>query len=317
MQKLGVSPLAIRRQRSAGGMSFHPAQGFGLGVGRCDQVKSLVGGQGEETKRERALKRDEVIGDGLSVGMINDAVDGRSASGELEPRQQRRLKLAVGFDMNGTAGRSFDGLQKLLTDRAQRHEEIRLESIRLRGELVGRLGKRTTDAHAAGVTDRQLILYQFSRDKVERGDYSNFLSRFGLERLPRGEELARLMGGMAFMVEGYDFDSRELYAIPEVRRFYGAFHRAWPYWLYFCDLNQDSLKTMILCCLPSLTSLASDARSRVGVKVDPTELLQFIAEDFAPMNLMCERARLSELAIYDRTKTVMEYFGFPFDEPPP
>ncbi|HRI15507.1 MAG TPA: hypothetical protein PLX89_21120 [Verrucomicrobiota bacterium] len=167
------------------------------------------------------------------------------------------------------------------------------------------------------MTDRQLILYQFSRDKVERGDYSNFLSRFGLERLPRGEELARLMGGMAFMVEGYDFDSRELYAIPEVRRFYGAFHRAWPYWLYFCDLNQDSLKTMILCCLPSLTSLASDARSRVGVKVDPTELLQFIAEDFAPMNLMCERARLSELAIYDRTKTVMEYFGFPFDEPPP
>jgi hypothetical protein len=30
------------------------------------------------------------------------------------------------------------------------------------------------------------------------------------------------------------------------------------------------------------------------------------------------RARqLSERAIYDRTKAVMEYFGFPFDAPPP
>ncbi len=74
---------------------------------------------------------------------------------------------------------------------------------------------------------------------------------------------------------------------------------------------------MILCCLPSLTSVSRQGRPQVGVKVDPLELLRFVATDFGPMNRMCERAGLSERAIYDRTKAVMEYFGFPFDSPPP
>jgi hypothetical protein len=31
------------------------------------------------------------------------------------------------------------------------------------------------------------------------------------------------------------------------------------------------------------------------------------------MNLICDRAGISECAIYDRAKAVMEYFGFLFD----
>jgi len=32
---------------------------------------------------------------------------------------------------------------------------------------------------------------------------------------------------------------------------------------------------------------------------------------------MCERAGMFEARIYDRTKAVFEYFGLPFDTPPP
>lgn len=167
------------------------------------------------------------------------------------------------------------------------------------------------------VSERQCIWYQFSRDKVERGDVSDFLSRFHPDRLPAGPALASMMGTMAFAVDGYDTDPREIYAIPEVRRFYDAFHRAWPYWLYFCDLEQDNLKTMILCCLPSMTSMARRGSSRVGVEVDPMELLRFIAADFHPMNRMCERAGMSERSIHDRSRAVFETFGFPYDEAPP
>jgi hypothetical protein len=167
------------------------------------------------------------------------------------------------------------------------------------------------------VSGPQIIVYQFSRDKVERGDFKAFLAQFGEERLPSGPALAKLLGGFAFAVDGYNDDSREIYAIPEVRTFYAAFHRAWPYWLYFCDLNQDSLKTMVMCCLPSLSAVSRQGRPLVGVELDPMELLRFVADDFGPMNLMCERADLSERGIYDRTKAVMEFFGFPFDAPPP
>ena len=165
--------------------------------------------------------------------------------------------------------------------------------------------------------ERQLIVYQFSRDKVERGDFSAFLAKFGTDRLPNGHALAQMRGGMVFVVEGYDSDVREIYVIPEVRRFYSAFHRAWPYWLYFCDLNQDGLKTMVMCCLPGFTAVAKDGRPVVGVELNPMELLRFVADDFGSMNEMCDRAGLSERAIYHRTKEVMEFFGFPFDVPAP
>ena len=38
-----------------------------------------------------------------------------------------------------------------------------------------------------------------------------------------------MLGRMLFCIEGYDADPREIYLIPEVRRFYTAFHQAWPY----------------------------------------------------------------------------------------
>ena len=47
------------------------------------------------------------------------------------------------------------------------------------------------------------------------------------------------------------------------------------------------------------------------------ELLRFVGDDFRPMNAMCDQAGLSERAIYDRTKDVMEFFEFPSDVPPP
>jgi hypothetical protein len=54
-----------------------------------------------------------------------------------------------------------------------------------------------------------------------------------------------------------------------------------------------------------------------SVELGLLELFRFVADEFGQMNLMCEQAGLSERGIYDRTKEVMEFFGFPFEEPPP
>ena len=53
------------------------------------------------------------------------------------------------------------------------------------------------------------------------------------------------------------------------------------------------------------------------VEVDHMELLKFIMAGWAPMNEMCEQADLSERAIYDRSKAIMNYYHLPFDVPPP
>jgi len=47
------------------------------------------------------------------------------------------------------------------------------------------------------------------------------------------------------------------------------------------------------------------------------ELIHFISAGFEPMNEMFDRAGAPEMAIYQRTKAVMEYYNMPFDAPPP
>jgi hypothetical protein len=326
-QEVGERALPVRREVGAGGMGAHPVHGIRLGTRGVSEVETFGRRQGMKPEDERTLEGDQVVGHRPGAGMVGDPMKRQAAAGDLDLGEQRGLKAFVRLHVDRQAGDRLDLLQKLMTDGSQGHSMGGAYGRGLPGGESGRhsveadkakVAKRGTSRQAPGnVNDRQLILYQFSREKVERGDFSAFLSQFGADRLPSGPALAGMMGSIVFAVEAYDADSREIYAIPEVRKFYGAFHRAWPYWLYFCDLNQDSLKTMVLCCLPSLTAVARQGRPLVGVELDPLELLRWVAADFDPMNALCERAGLSERAIYDRSKAVFEYFGFPYDAPPP
>jgi hypothetical protein len=65
-----------------------------------------------------------------------------------------------------------------------------------------------------------LIFYEFSRSKVERGDFSHFLSLYATEKLPKSRRLREMMDRLVFCIEGYEEDPREIHSIPEIRRFY-------------------------------------------------------------------------------------------------
>jgi len=158
-----------------------------------------------------------------------------------------------------------------------------------------------------------LIVYQFSRENVERGDFSHFLSLYAPSQLPHGPALKRFLGRLLFCIDGYDVDPREVYLIEEVRAFYVAFHDVWPYWLYFCDLHQDALKTTVLSCLQTFTAFKRDDSVQCCVEFDLMELVQFIAHDLPFMNALCERASMSEKEIFQRTRDIFVYFGLPFE----
>ena len=162
-----------------------------------------------------------------------------------------------------------------------------------------------------------VVFYTFSREKVERGDFSHFLGLYASAKLPDGRRLRKLMNSLIFLVEGFDDDPREVYAIPGVRQFYTAFHEAWPYWLYFCNLETDALRTIVLCCLPSIAAVKIDRSPNVAVEVNPLQLVDFIRTDFGPMNEMCDRAEMDVRRVYDRTKAVFECIGLPFSSDPP
>jgi len=154
-----------------------------------------------------------------------------------------------------------------------------------------------------------LIFFQFSRSKVERGDFAHFLGLYAPDKLPAGRRLREMMNSLVFGVDGWDNDPREIHLVPEIRRFYSAFHAAWPYWLYFCNLDMDGLKAMTMCCLPDVATMQVDGQTGVAVTVNPIEILGFLKRDFPSMNAICGRAGMFEERIEERTRAVFEYFG--------
>ncbi|MEW6305064.1 MAG: hypothetical protein AB1705_16430 [Verrucomicrobiota bacterium] len=152
-----------------------------------------------------------------------------------------------------------------------------------------------------------VLLYQFNRENVIRQDFSLFLRLYDPARIGSGKPLKRLMGRLEFAIGGYDDDPREVYEIPEVRRFYAALHRAWPYSLYFCHLQGIGLVTMAACCIDTLTLIRHDDHDLRGVSFG-VELVYWIRDGFEPMNRLWLRAGLPEGENVARTQAIFDYF---------
>ena len=45
--------------------------------------------------------------------------------------------------------------------------------------------------------------------------------------------------------------------------------------------------------------------------------IRFVQKNFAPLNLMMERAGMSEMEIYNRTRDVFRHYKLPYDASPP
>jgi hypothetical protein len=156
--------------------------------------------------------------------------------------------------------------------------------------------------------DDDKILFQFSRPAIEAGDFSGFLETFGLEHLPTGAALRPFFNSFAFMADGFDEDPREIYEIPEVRAFYWSFRQAWPFWFFACDLELPFLQAMTFCCLPSLRVVRREGAPIQRVHLDQGELADFVRDNFKGMNLLFQRAGMTERENRDRSQRVLEYY---------
>ncbi len=165
--------------------------------------------------------------------------------------------------------------------------------------------------------DQDAIAVMFSKEQVRQRKLAHFLKNFGPEALPEGPALAKMMGTFQFFVDGWNDDPNELYAIPEIRKFYQHFHSVWPYWFFFCDLESETLQMLTLCVLPNLKGFKRVGEPRAAVEYDPMDLIRFIEKNFIPLNTMMERAGMSEMDIYHRTRDIFRYFKLPFDAGPP
>ena len=124
------------------------------------------------------------------------------------------------------------------------------------------------------------------RTEVEALDVSRtatLLSRV----LANRNAVERHRGRVDLAFHGYSNDPRELYDIPEVRRFCTKLDGAFPYWFHFLSTEGVTLG-VIACCLCSVTKL------RAGVVSFGPDLLQFMTRHFEALNRIFENYSLDE-----------------------
>ena len=141
-----------------------------------------------------------------------------------------------------------------------------------------------------------------SRSDVENGDTSATLGTLsGL--LDTDATVRRFRGRVNVSFDGFNDDPREIYEIPEIRRFCAELDARFPYWLYFLSTEDSSLKMMTFC-------LCRVEKQGPGlVMLNNTDLGQFLYSHFAAMNELFRRHSLDDATNRVISDTVLKYFN--------
>ena len=140
-----------------------------------------------------------------------------------------------------------------------------------------------------------------SRSDVENGDISATLGTLS-DLLDTDATVRSFRGRVNVSFDGFNDDPREIYEIPEIRRFCAELDARFPYWLYFLSTEDSSLKMMTFC-------LCRVEKQGAGlVMVNNTDLGQFLYSHFAAMNELFRRHSLDEATNRAISDTVLKHF---------
>lgn len=155
---------------------------------------------------------------------------------------------------------------------------------------------------------KTLYIHEISRREIEETSIKPFLDRYG--RLPgaKPDELLRHCDSLVVSISGYDEEREELYAIPEVRKYFQTLNQLWPFWLYFLHLKSDAAVVPVLSLLPTVSAFSRAGTGRVAARFEPTEMGDLLVELFPPMNHLCDRVDLGEDYIERRTALILRTF---------
>ena len=131
-----------------------------------------------------------------------------------------------------------------------------------------------------GITEPVILM--ISRREVEAGDVASVVSRLKVFLATR-EDAWLYRGQMALVVDGYNNDPRELVDIPEVRTMLRQFEAAWPYWAFFFNQVDDSIKLLLSC------AAGSRFLGRGAVEMDADQVAAALARGFDGMNTIFDR----------------------------
>jgi len=142
------------------------------------------------------------------------------------------------------------------------------------------------------------IFLVFSREQILAMDLQEPLTV--LRQLAGNPEKAvSACGRISLVIDGYNTDSRELFEIPEVRRYIQQLDAMWPYWFFYLSQVDDSIKVIESCLCDSIEVVP-------GVtSIDTEQLNDCLTRHFSALNSYCEAINLPESKIQEISEGII------------
>jgi hypothetical protein len=154
-----------------------------------------------------------------------------------------------------------------------------------------------------------ILLYTFTRAEVEQLDFTRFEQTFAHWPQLWARELREKINSLTLLVDGFDNHPEEIYQIPQVRAFYQALHRRWPWWAYFLCLETNSLPLAYLCLVDIVSTVKTNRNSNCAASFDPSKLIELLRHDFSRMFFLMDHARFTEAEVDARSKAIFKALG--------
>jgi hypothetical protein len=138
----------------------------------------------------------------------------------------------------------------------------------MRGKESAGAGERSPTEEAAHefLMAAGMVVLEVSRDQVVHMDLSGPLRKLrGL--MSNAATVAARKGKLTLVFSGWESDPRELYEIDEVRNYFAALDREFPYWLWFLMQDEITLSVLLLCPPCKVESDGRTAWSRIDAPV--------------------------------------------------
>ena len=138
------------------------------------------------------------------------------------------------------------------------------------------------------------------RRDVERCDVSSVLSY--LKTIASNSATAwQMRGRVSISFDGYSGERRSIFTVPEVRRFVAEVHAAWPYWFFFLNQVDHSIK-VVAACLCDMQRVEP-----ASWKLSQADLMRFVGVGMTAMGDLGKRYRFDEAEMDAIATGVFQY----------
>lgn len=152
------------------------------------------------------------------------------------------------------------------------------------------------------------ILFQVPKKEVVEKKFQFLFD--GLERIQATTDLIiHLKNKVDISFNGYDFDNRELFEIPEVKEWVlELFEKSncWPYLMAMDDIG-GFMKTAFLCHLKTLKKNKAE-KGKFSVDYEKQEVIEFIELNWHKLNLYSDEKNISEKVNREISNKIVYYF---------